>query len=533
VPRLRILGAILLVVAVLAIALPGTVAAQLPPTLTRCTVFIDGVPAAAGTIVEVSMDSTVRDTQATGQPGFADNVCIVTVGGAAGDIGSDLTFTVDGLPATETPDVAFSLAPQEVQLDATTDNCNPVAVDDLAVADIGIDWLDLTFTAPGEDPDGTGTCTAYELRMAGAPILDEGDWAAATIVALGFAPAAPGTMEYIELGGFSPDTEYCFAIKAVDDVGKWSDLSNSACGTTLPIDACNPVAIDDLAVTTVSPDSITLQWTARGEDPDGTGTCTAYDVRYATFPIIDEMAWDMATEAMGEPVPSAPGETEVFTVDGLDPDTEYCFAVKSIDDVDKMSDLSNSACGTTGPFSYGCPLEEGWNVLSTPIKCAPESDTLGEALEDPSLLDVAFKWNGAGQSWLPMFATTPVKPMEAYYVRLTGATVARWLPSEDHSGPPWLQLYAKWNLVGPAPAVGDNGQLIPMDLWEMLATVERTAQDMPGWTVAVSPPLNQEGWSVTPWSWFAPAQCNVCEGFFVYSLNTTPMGGYSTTPVFP
>jgi hypothetical protein len=139
---------LLLIVAVLAIALPGTAAAQFPPTAYRCTVFIDGAPALPGTTVEVSMGGIVRDTETTGGIGFDANVCIVFVGGIADDIGTDLTFTVNGLPATETPDVAYSLAPAEVQLDATTDACNPETIEDLAIDDVGINSMDLTWTAP-------------------------------------------------------------------------------------------------------------------------------------------------------------------------------------------------------------------------------------------------------------------------------------------------------------------------------------------------------------------------------------------------
>ena len=116
-PRLRILGAILLIVAVLAIALPGTAAAQFPPTPYRCTVFIDGAPAPAGTTVEAYMGGMLRDTETTGQPGFDANVCIVMVAGGEGDLGKDVSFVAHGEPATETPDIAYTLVPQEVRLD--------------------------------------------------------------------------------------------------------------------------------------------------------------------------------------------------------------------------------------------------------------------------------------------------------------------------------------------------------------------------------------------------------------------------------
>ena len=85
--------------------------------------------------------------------------------------------------------------------------------------------------------------------------------------------------------------------------------------------------------------SPTLHWTAPGDD--GTvGTAAEYDVRVSQQPITSA-TWSMATELQGEPTPSVAGSIEAFTVEGLEPNTTYYFAVKTADEVPNWSLLSN------------------------------------------------------------------------------------------------------------------------------------------------------------------------------------------------
>lgn len=90
---------------------------------------------------------------------------------------------------------------------------------------------------------------------------------------------------------------------------------------------------------------VLLTWTAPGDD-DSVGTATVYDVRYNTVPITEEN-WDDCTQAGGEPTPQIAGSAESFIVSvaGL---TTYYFAIKTVDDNDNWSGLSNIAEVTTG-----------------------------------------------------------------------------------------------------------------------------------------------------------------------------------------
>ena len=96
-----------------------------------------------------------------------------------------------------------------------------------------------------------------------------------------------------------------------------------------------------------SSNSVTITWTAPGDDGD-VGTASQYDIRYSTSSINDAN-WGAATEVTGEPSPQPAGSSDSFTVENLEPNTTYYFAIKSADEVPNWSPLSNIASATTDP----------------------------------------------------------------------------------------------------------------------------------------------------------------------------------------
>jgi subtilisin family serine protease len=115
-------------------------------------------------------------------------------------------------------------------------------------------------------------------------------------------------------------------------------------------DSIPPAAISDLAVAGSSPWSITLTWSATGDD--GTiGRAAFYDVRYASVPIT-AATWATATRASAEPAPRPAGAGESFTVTGLEPGSVYYFALKAKDNAGNESGLSNLAQGNTSPAKF-------------------------------------------------------------------------------------------------------------------------------------------------------------------------------------
>jgi hypothetical protein len=102
-----------------------------------------------------------------------------------------------------------------------------------------------------------------------------------------------------------------------------------------------------LAVSSASPNSVTLTWTAPGDDGDS-GTATQYDIRYS-LSIITDANWDATSQAVGEPTPQSGGNAEAFDVIGLQPNTTYYFAIKTADEIPNWSALSNVISRTTDP----------------------------------------------------------------------------------------------------------------------------------------------------------------------------------------
>jgi hypothetical protein len=136
------------------------------------------------------------------------------------------------------------------------------------------------------------------------------------------------------------------AVRVKAEVGDAAgETASDASDGDFEIDSTAPAAVT-LAAGSPTEDSITLTWTAPGDD--GTSdTATSYDIRYSDTGAIDETNWDLATQAVGEPMPSPAGTAESFVVTGLVPNTTYWFALKTIDNVGLASAISNSPAETT------------------------------------------------------------------------------------------------------------------------------------------------------------------------------------------
>jgi len=119
----------------------------------------------------------------------------------------------------------------------------------------------------------------------------------------------------------------------------------TVCPPTGSEDTSAPAAVIDLAIFTLTGNSVTLKWTAPGDDGDE-GQATTYDIRYSTSEITDAN-WDDATQCTDEPAPQPAGSEETFKVTGLSPFTIYYFVLKTADEVPNWSDLSNVAVGKT------------------------------------------------------------------------------------------------------------------------------------------------------------------------------------------
>jgi formylglycine-generating enzyme required for sulfatase activity len=254
----------------------------------------------------------------------------------------------------------------------TKDTTPPAAVTPLSAVSISPDSVRLTWIASGDD-GASGTATRYDVRWSTSP-LSEAEWAVATSLPDPPEPRPAASPETLIIAGLSPDATYHFGVKVGDDASNWSSLA-TATATTPPLpDRTAPAGVTDLAVGSPTYASLTLTWTAPGDDANQ-GTATEYDIRYSLEEITEE-TWVAATKAANPPTPRAASSSEQYRATGLSSTTTYHFALRTRDEAPgQWSALSNLASGTTserepqdamvpvpaGPFTMGSDLGEGYD----------------------------------------------------------------------------------------------------------------------------------------------------------------------------
>jgi subtilisin family serine protease len=143
---------------------------------------------------------------------------------------------------------------------AEPDVTPPAAVSDLATTDPASNAITLTWTATGDD-GASGTASSYDIRYSLSPI-DDGNFGSANEVAGEPHPQAVGSPETFTVPGLDFSTTYYFAVKAFDEWGNPSPVSNSPSGTTLgmPHIVVSPDALsEDLLTGATSTQNLTIE----------------------------------------------------------------------------------------------------------------------------------------------------------------------------------------------------------------------------------------------------------------------------------
>lgn len=127
---------------------------------------------------------------------------------------------------------------------AAPDTIRPALIANLSITGTTETTAALSWAAVGDD-SLTGNAASYDIRRSTSPIT-AANWTSATQVTGEPTPGAPGSTQTFTVTGLTRQTTYYFAIKAVDDAGNLSALSNVPSATTP--DQTRPAAINDLVV---------------------------------------------------------------------------------------------------------------------------------------------------------------------------------------------------------------------------------------------------------------------------------------------
>lgn len=228
-----------------------------------------------------------------------------------------------------------------VRLDVTKRRSQYVGIAEFEARSVQSDTgLVLSWAAPGDD-GWVGTASSYELRRATSQITEQ-NFAGAELLNAN-APQSAGMIEFFPIAQSAAETEYFFAIKAIDDAGNKGALSNVVKFVTPVVP---PAAISDLRSVNVTKSSVTLKFTASGDD-GLEGVASAYDLRYSVEPISAEN-FQQATSVNGLAAPQPAGAEETITVNNLGHSTLYYFALKAKDDAGASSLISNVLAVLTG-----------------------------------------------------------------------------------------------------------------------------------------------------------------------------------------
>ena len=110
-------------------------------------------------------------------------------------------------------------------------------------------------------------------------------------------------------------------------------------------DVTPPAAVANLVAGGATTSSLSLSWTAPGDDGT-TGTAAVYDARWSAAPIT-EANWGSATAVSNEPSPVGAGGLQNMALTGLPAGTMVYVALKTADEVPNWSTLSNVAAAAT------------------------------------------------------------------------------------------------------------------------------------------------------------------------------------------
>jgi len=197
----------------------------------------------------------------------------------------------------------------------------------------------------------------------------------------------------------------------------------------------------------VPPDSLTLLWTAPGDDAV-TGNAMGYEVRWSLLPIT-AANWEAAIVVFAAPNPLPAGTHQTMVVRGLIPGTTYYFAIKTVDDAGNWSGLSNVLRWDGIPETTEVPGETVAKPTAWTIEPGyPNPSHTGDFVSIPLFVSgtarngVVDIFNCAGQR---------MRRLELNAMS-SGPAVVRWDGRNQAERPVAPGVYTAWLIAGPSRA---------------------------------------------------------------------------------
>jgi len=180
-------------------------------------------------------------------------------------------------------------------------------------------------------------------------------------------------------------------------------------------------------------------------------------------------------------------------------------------------------------------LVAGWNTLSTPVQLIAAADTVDELI--PSGMTIGYYYDGG---WQQITTGYTLSPCDAVYVKMSAATYVQFKFDAGAFTTPSKDLAAGWNLASLAALDSDGMKEAPA-----VASVYRTAANLPGYGQVVSPSMNATqtdmyGNTGTSWAYAVDQTTGAGTndmfaglGYWIYMQNAATLAGFEITPIAP
>lgn len=220
----------------------------------------------------------------------------------------------------------------------------PGRVSDLTATADSSSSIALAFSAPASILAFPPPAARYDIRQSSAPITTAAAFAAAAPLCGGvcrFGPASIGARLTLRVTGLAAGTTHHFALRALDDSNGVGALSNDAAATTISIAR----AVGDLSVAAVSARTARLTFSAPPAGGLTPAPATAYEIRQARSPIVNDASFSAARPLCGGTcrfTPGSIGATITLKVTGLTPRGTYRYALRARDRTGALGARSNA-----------------------------------------------------------------------------------------------------------------------------------------------------------------------------------------------